>query len=282
MNSVEISCKFSSKSVVMQHIPHPWNTNCVSGNVSNIPYDRLPEMGCLPPTNPISVSTYVTTSSPAWAHTVPSPMPWMDVDHRGLGAHYFSAPDPCTSSTATSWELLNHLGGGANSAHTHLKRKGDATDPAPQKICVTEERMTARFQDLHITNRFTIPTEDKPVTPPEGSVTNLNQLDHILKDCENTTPSKSLVLAPELKKLVEPEKIFASTFLSKVERPSMALVLWQPNKATKATEEESAASNEVKPFLPSEFTSLYSQHLFAKSPNAKPTTPPLQDVEMDS
>ncbi|PRD22279.1 UNVERIFIED_CONTAM: hypothetical protein NCL1_49504 [Trichonephila clavipes] len=104
---------------------------------------------------------------------------------------------------------------------------------APQKVCVTEERMAARFREMHISNQFTVPSEAVCGSPEcnstdKSEITNLNQLDFILKGSQGS--SKSLVLAPELKKLVEPEKIFASTFLSKVERrPSLALVPWTPN-----------------------------------------------------
>nr|XP_042906052.1 uncharacterized protein LOC107445760 isoform X1 [Parasteatoda tepidariorum]XP_042906053.1 uncharacterized protein LOC107445760 isoform X1 [Parasteatoda tepidariorum] len=114
----------------------------------------------------------------------------------------------------------------------------------PQKMCITEEKMAARFRDMHISNQFIIPSESSTYESGNSSSSasasvnkspsNLQQLEIMLQDAGSSdTTSKSLILAPELKKLVEPEKIL-STFLNKIEKPSMALVVWQPlnNKLT--------------------------------------------------
>ncbi|GFY64314.1 uncharacterized protein TNIN_176861 [Trichonephila inaurata madagascariensis] len=233
----------------MQHITNPWQNNCVSGNISPSPVainsfnPNVMSYGGLPPPEvaPASTAVYATTSTFSWAHTVPSFMPWVTRGEANVQDPivHFTAPfppDPCTSQTATSWELLNNFYANKGSINSHLKRKSDleVIEAAPQKVCATEERMAARFREMHISNQFTVPSETVCGSPECNStekreITNLNQLDFILKSSEGD-PSKSLVLAPELKKLVEPEKIFASTFLSKVERrPSLALVPWTPN-----------------------------------------------------
>lgn len=275
----------------MQHITNPWQSNCVSGNISTSPVainnfnPNIMNYGGLPPeVAPASTAVYATTSTFSWAHTVPSFMPWVTRGEANVQdpVVHFTAPfppDPCTSQTATSWELLNNFGANKSNVNSHLKRKSDleVIDAAPQKLCITEERMAARFREMHISNQYTVPSENSPLGPcgppvecdsSEKSVTNLKQLDFILKGSEGD-PTKSLILAPELKKLVEPEKIFASTFLNKVERPSLALVPWTPNNNNllrpnenledgKAQEEEESSSDN-NAFLPQQLSAVCSQ-----------------------
>lgn len=56
----------------------------------------------------------------------------------------------------------------------------------PQKMCITEERMAARFRQMHISNEYTVPSENTPFGPcgppvdsANKTVTNLNQLDFL-------------------------------------------------------------------------------------------------------
>lgn len=230
----------------------PWSGNYIPGANLVQPQGVQNVYNCgaqLPPTvPPLSTAIYGTAPTLSWAHTVPSLMPWVT---QGGEASVpdpvirFTAPfppDPCTSQTATSWELLNNLGGNKTYANMHLKRKSDidVVEPeAPQKLCITEEKMAARMKELHISNKYSVPAERSPFgfsgdtsysSVQEKSVTNLQQLEAMLKESTSNggISSKSIVLAPEIQKLVEPEKIFARTFLDKVERPSMAVVVWQP------------------------------------------------------
>ncbi|GFT43209.1 uncharacterized protein NPIL_311451 [Nephila pilipes] len=298
----------------MQHISNPWLNNCVSGNVSPSPVTinsfnpNIMNYGGLPPeVAPASTAVYATTSTFSWAHTVPSFMPWVTRGEANMQdpVVHFTAPfppDPCTSQTATSWELLNNFGANRSNINSHLKRKSDleVIDAAPQKLCITEERMAARFREMHISNQFTVPSENSPFGPcgppvecdsSEKAVTNLNQLDFILKNSEGD-PTKSLVLAPELKKLVEPEKIFASTFLNKVERPSLALVPWTPNNNNllrpnenledRKTQEKEDSSSDGNSFLPQQQLSAVCSQTSSNSVSKRSILLSAFDVEMDT
>ncbi|GIX87005.1 uncharacterized protein CEXT_522881 [Caerostris extrusa] len=283
----------------MQHITNPWQNGCIPGNFS--PSDVTPnsvnpnavDYGGLP--SPASTAMYATTSTFSWAHTVPSFMPWVtksDVNIQEPIVHFTAPipPDPCTSQTATSWELLHNLGPSKCSMNPHLKRKSDLEvfDQTPQKLCITEERMAARFREMHISNQYSVPSESSPFGPcspvecgsDSKSITNINELDLCeLKDSEGEL-SKSVILAPELKKLVEPEKIFASAFLSKVERPSMALVPWQPNtnvflRTAKSSEDKKTDDEDDS--VPAHLSSQPCLNL-----NVKDNSPPTFDDEMDT
>ncbi|XP_035211393.1 uncharacterized protein LOC118185614 [Stegodyphus dumicola] len=150
--------------------------------------------GIPPPQNsfpPVSTAMYGTTPTCSWAHTVPQLMPWVTKSDTNIPEMIvrFTAPflpDPCTSQTATSWELLNNLGANKTNVNMHLKRKSDLDlDAAPQKMCITEERMAARLRELHISNQYCLPSENSQfghsdstdVHPVEKSVTNLQELD---------------------------------------------------------------------------------------------------------
>lgn len=83
-----------------------------------------------PNITPASTATYGSTTSFSWAHTVPNFMPWVTQGDQQVPdpVMRFTAPfppDPCTSQTATSWELLNNLGANKTNANMHLKRKSD-------------------------------------------------------------------------------------------------------------------------------------------------------------
>lgn len=86
----------------------------------------------IPPDNvtPVSTAIYGITPTFSWAHTVPSLMPWVTQGDQDVPDPImrFTAPfppDPCTSQTATSWELLNNLGANKTNVNMHLKRKSD-------------------------------------------------------------------------------------------------------------------------------------------------------------
>lgn len=84
----------------------------------------------LQPNIPPTSTAYDSTTTFSWAHTVPSLMPWITHGDQQVPdpVMRFTAPfppDPCTSQTATSWELLNNLGANKTNANMHLKRKSD-------------------------------------------------------------------------------------------------------------------------------------------------------------
>ncbi|XP_021921602.1 uncharacterized protein LOC110830696 isoform X2 [Zootermopsis nevadensis] len=91
---------------------------------------------------------------------------------------------------------------------SQAKRKFDSEDiPLPVKQHITEEKMAAHLSQLHISSDYTAhqpePREDEQ--------------QHM----------KRLVLCDELRKLKQ-EPILPPALLSRLEKRSMALVLWQP------------------------------------------------------
>lgn len=220
---------------------------------------------------PVSTAMYGTTSTFSWAHTVPALMPWASKAGGQITdpVMRFTAPfppDPCTSQTATSWELLHNLGTNNMNANLHLKRRseGDDMNVGPQKQYITEEKMAARMRELHISNQYSLPEQTSPFGPYGNSpdttrthkpITTVEELNATLaeelsdesSDPFSTFSSKcSIVLAPEIKKLVEPEKLFAKTFVEEIERPNMAVVLWKPPEGAikKIMNSESDSKNE--------------------------------------
>lgn len=214
------------------------------------PCNSMPPNGTA---TPVSTAMYGTTSTFSWAHTVPALMPWASKAGGQITdpVMRFTAPfppDPCTSQTATSWELLHNLGTNNMNANLHLKRRseGDDMSVGPQKQYITEEKMAARMRELHISNQYSLPEQTSPFGPYGNSpdtnkthkrITSVEELNATLaeelseesSDPFSTFSSKcSIVLAPEIKKLVEPEKLFAKTFVEEIERPNMAVVLWKP------------------------------------------------------
>ncbi|XP_026672132.1 rho GTPase-activating protein gacM-like isoform X2 [Ceratina calcarata] len=113
----------------------------------------------------------------------------------------------------------------------HQKRKldtSDLMDTRQTKQFITEEKMAAHFKDLHISSKYhgqssTSSTTDAQTTIPKGLL-------DLEIDAANTDQIKSgprLILSEELKR-IQQEPILPNSLLSKLERPSMALVLWEP------------------------------------------------------
>lgn len=107
----------------------------------------------------------------------------------------------------------------------------DLLNTRKTKQLITEEKMAAHFQDLHISSTYHSPPDpvpstsatnkslEKPNVGMDMETTNLVDADH--------SKSPRLVLSEELKRLQQ-EPILPTTLLSKLERPSMALILWEP------------------------------------------------------
>ncbi|KAK2585488.1 hypothetical protein KPH14_010142 [Odynerus spinipes] len=116
----------------------------------------------------------------------------------------------------------------------HQKRKletPDLLDTRKTKQLITEEKMAAHFQDLHISSTYQSPPDPIPSTsaastPLEKSNVGMDMETANVVDADHSK-SPRLILSEELKRLQQ-EPILPSTLLSKLERPSMALVLWEP------------------------------------------------------
>ncbi|XP_051154855.1 putative uncharacterized protein DDB_G0291786 isoform X2 [Leptopilina boulardi] len=109
----------------------------------------------------------------------------------------------------------------------HQKRKLEMPDlvDTPSKQHISEEKMAAHFQQLHISHNSTELNQSCNQFNSQGDLemdsSNLIDFEKKIK------PQAKLILSEELKRLQE-EPIIPSSILSKLERPTMALVLWEP------------------------------------------------------
>ncbi|XP_066594577.1 probable myosin light chain kinase DDB_G0279831 [Prorops nasuta] len=120
-----------------------------------------------------------------------------------------------------------------------IKRKLEAPDlyePHQTKQFITEEKMAAHFQDLHISNNYQSqnPTPSTSSAIDDIAQINENSLDLDMEGASNIldiqtarNPEPKLIISEELKRLQQ-EPILPQSLVSKLERPSMALVLWHP------------------------------------------------------
>lgn len=216
-----------------------------------------------PMTFTTAASVHGSTPTFSWSHTVPTYMPWSDKqdNHCPSPVMRFTAPtspDPCTSQTATSWELLHNLGtNGANMGnHQHLKRKSESEDELfrPNKIYISEEKMAAWFSQIDICGSSNNCQLEQPgciggrsassrMDPSSVKlIMSEEQLNSMLADgissksrTEEPVKEKGeLVLAPELKKIVEKDTAFFQSLMN-IRKPSLALVPWQPPKPISVT-----------------------------------------------
>ncbi|KZC12655.1 PREDICTED: ras guanine nucleotide exchange factor Y-like isoform X2 [Dufourea novaeangliae] len=135
-------------------------------------------------------------------------------------------------------ELMRFTGGSSLEPIHHQKRKleaSDVVDTRQTKQFITEEKMAAHFKDLHISPNYQslspLPSTSTADTQSVLSKELNMDLDMGTTNTVDSDQTKSrhskLILSDELKKL-QPEPILPSSLLSKLERPSMALVLWEP------------------------------------------------------
>lgn len=117
------------------------------------------------------------------------------------------------------------------------KRKREVFDVIEMctKQFITEEKMAAHFKDLHISSNYQSPTPVPSTSTAEVESNPCKELNMELDvdgtnvvDADQTNSERpKLVFSEELKRLQQ-EPILPSSLLSKLERPTMALVLWQP------------------------------------------------------
>ncbi|XP_071448749.1 uncharacterized protein [Hetaerina americana] len=109
-------------------------------------------------------------------------------------------------------------------AHNKRKLDEDLDSLRCTKQLITEEKMAARLSEMHISSNFTghqtvLPSSLSP-DPKMGDFSGFKP-----KDDDGNL--KRLVLSEEMKS-IKSEPIIPPSLLSKLEKPSMALVLWQP------------------------------------------------------
>ncbi|XP_078037749.1 uncharacterized protein LOC144470453 [Augochlora pura] len=161
------------------------------------------------------------------------PGPWMHLPQ----VHPMSMP--WSMSSLQQPKLVRFTGGTTFEPILHQKRKlelSDIVDTRQTKQFITEEKMAAHFKDLHISPNY------QPQSPPipstsvaDAQVTSSEELNMDLEvgvtNLGDADVAKSghpkLILSEELKR-IQPEPVIPPSLLSKLERPSMALVLWEP------------------------------------------------------
>ncbi|PNF37456.1 hypothetical protein B7P43_G15515 [Cryptotermes secundus] len=138
-------------------------------------------------------------SSAGWLQVPPSQMPWGIPMADQPTIVRFTAE---SSSSMKSSEMCAY-------GFTQAKRKCDSEETLlPAKQHITEEKMAAHLSQLHISPDYTPPQELEPREDQQQQL-------------------KRLVLCEELRKLKQ-EPILPSSLLSRLEKPNMALVLWEP------------------------------------------------------
>ncbi|KAL6257975.1 hypothetical protein P5V15_011571 [Pogonomyrmex californicus] len=135
-------------------------------------------------------------------------------------------------------ELVRFTGETSSGPILHQKRKleaPDVVDMRQTKQFITEEKITAHFKDLHISSNCESENSVPSTSTAHISTSCHKQLDMDLDvDATNAIHNEQrsdlhprLVLSEELKRMQD-EPILPTTLISKLERPSMALVLWEP------------------------------------------------------
>lgn len=118
----------------------------------------------------------------------------------------------------------------------HQKRKletPDIVNTRPTKQFITEEKMAQHFKGLHISNNVFDTQESMPYISTVNNAKNIPKCSNVDLNCSNSldlntnTSEPRLIISEEIKNL-QKEPILPSSLLSKLERRSMALVLWEP------------------------------------------------------
>ena len=183
-----------------------------------------------------------------WSHTVPTNMPWAQSQIQSnpanmnplstqpfvmrftAGPSVFNeicAPDPCTSQTATEWELLNKLssGTGTCTSNLHLKRRNSSDDDdeiigqPPTKQYISEDKVTAKFNQMSISN-------SEPASP--SSPTKVEEDDELETEYEVSNKS-TIVLSNEIKEALSARNDrIERLFQDELNKATKSVVLWQP------------------------------------------------------
>ncbi|XP_067625610.1 uncharacterized protein Mst85C [Eurosta solidaginis] len=144
-------------------------------------------------------------------------------------------------------EFSAHVTDDAQRMALHQKRKSNLDNPIPTKQFISEEKITAHFNGLHISSDFIqnasndsknyMSNEEMPSTSTGKCFTNLTYKDYQMtaKELEKKLRNANrITLCEELKRYQEQEKkdnFLPEALLNRIEKPCTALVLWQPPPA---------------------------------------------------
>ncbi|CAK9823419.1 hypothetical protein ANTRET_LOCUS1769, partial [Anthophora retusa] len=131
-------------------------------------------------------------------------------------------------------ELVRFTGGPSFEPVIHQKRKlegPDLLDTRQTKQFITEEKMAAHFKELHISSNYQpqspVPSTSTAETPPIPPKELNMELDTEAANTEQVKSENRIVLSETMRRLQQ-DPILPISLLSKLERPTMALVLWEP------------------------------------------------------
>ncbi|KAJ0173037.1 hypothetical protein K1T71_011213 [Dendrolimus kikuchii] len=174
-------------------------------------------------------------------HTMPAPSeaPW---NVRGL-SWGMPSPPQLVQFTASPLAIEPKY-----SPVIHCKRKSLDVEPIiPAKQFITEERMAAHLNSMHISSEYTSHSlasdemMDIGMDVPSTSTTDISE----------KLKGHTIVLSEEVKKITE-ESLLPPAILDRLEKPRMSLVVWKPRenileklKEEKKVEEEHPRRNGV-------------------------------------
>ncbi|CAH1641192.1 unnamed protein product [Spodoptera littoralis] len=119
----------------------------------------------------------------------------------------------------------------------HCKRKSLDVEPViPAKQLITEEKMAAHLNSLHISSEY---TTHALATPQDVMDIGMEPVSEKLK-------GHTIVLSEELKKLQE-EPLLPAALIDRLEKPHMSLVVWKPRESILANIQEEKKEDEKHP-----------------------------------
>lgn len=156
-------------------------------------------------------------------------------------------PDPCSSQTASQWELLHKIPLSTcqfTRPFYRLKRRNSSSEEddddnqPPAKQYISEEKFTAQFNQMKITNVCS-PKSNKKTDDPsiDEEIIDLDQDE----DCHGAR----LYMSQEMKQALErPNDAFNRIWTEECDKAAKAIVLWQPPIGLLSPELASLRSND--------------------------------------
>lgn len=160
-------------------------------------------------------------------HTMPAPTgaPW---NAQGMS---WGMPSPPELVYFTAAHSLQYHDGRLSPVKNCCKRKSLDDEPVvPAKQHITEEKMAAHLNSLHISSEYTphaLATDDIMDVNMEPSTSGIEKL-----------KGHTIVLSEELKKLPKEEPLLPAALIDRLEKPHMSLVVWKPREHILGTVKE--------------------------------------------
>ncbi|XP_041972477.1 uncharacterized protein LOC121728372 [Aricia agestis] len=105
----------------------------------------------------------------------------------------------------------------------HCKRKSlDVEPPIPAKQFITEEKMAAHFNSLHISSNYTQHSLSNNDDVMEVAMEPISS-----QNISEKLKGHRIVLSEDVKKITE-EPIIPPTLMERLQKPQMSLVVWKP------------------------------------------------------